>query len=88
VNEKGFIIGIGNTIKRIMFKKAYKSSQIHRITQNGNREFITLIACVSVTSIAIPPTILFQSKSGDLQNTWIKDVKTNQEVFFGGNKNE
>jgi hypothetical protein len=53
-------------MKRIMNKKAYESGQIKQAAQDGNREFVTLIDCVSATGEAIPPTLLYKSASGDL----------------------
>jgi hypothetical protein len=87
VDEKGFHIGVGSSIKRIMSRKAYKAGQIRQAVHNGNREFISLIAYVSATSIAISPVLLYKSASGDLQDTWVKDVAKNQQAFFGGTEN-
>ena len=74
-------------MKHIINKKAYKSGQIKQVMQDGNREFITLIACVSATGEAVPPTLLYKSASGDLQDTWMEDVEEGQQAFFGGTEN-
>ena len=74
-------------MKHIMNKKAYESGQIKQAVQDGNRKFVTLIACVSVTGEAIPPTLLYKSASGDLQDTWMEDVEEGQQAFFGGTEN-
>jgi hypothetical protein len=64
-------------------KKAYESGQIKQAAQDGNHEFVTLIACVSATGEAVPLTLLDKSASGDLQDTWMEDVEEGQQAFFG-----
>ena len=46
-DEKGFIIGQAPKTKRIMTLEAYKSGRIRQAIQDGNREFITLMAYIS-----------------------------------------
>ena len=65
-DEKGFIIGMAAVTKRIMSKKAYESGRIRGASQDGNREFISLLACISAIGKALPPSILFKGDSGDL----------------------
>ena len=55
--------------------------------QNRSREFITLIIYVSATSIAILSTLLYKSDSGDLQNTWVEDICSEQKAFFDSSAN-
>jgi len=52
-----------------MSRKAYDRGRCRQSTQDGNREFITLIACVSALGIAIPPVLLYKGVSGDLQDS-------------------
>ena len=65
-DEKGFLISIARTIKRVITLKAYKSSRITKNKQNGNREFISLLICVSIISRAIPPLLIYRGANGDL----------------------
>jgi DDE superfamily endonuclease len=87
VDEKGFLIGIGSAMKRIMTKKAFDQGRVRQAAQNGCREFITVIACVSAAGVAIPPCLLYKSESGDLQDTWVEEVEHSQHVYFGGSAN-
>jgi len=68
-------------------RASYKSSQIQHIIQDRNREFITLIACISVVNITILSTLLYKSGSSDLQDTWLDNISIEQEAFFGGSAN-
>ncbi|KAF8853236.1 hypothetical protein BDZ45DRAFT_716637 [Acephala macrosclerotiorum] len=44
-DEKGFLIGIARTMKRIISLETYKSSRVTKNKQDRNREFISLLAC-------------------------------------------
>ena len=52
MDEKGFLIGVSCTKKRVVSIEGLKSKRIIGASQDGNREFITLIVlrigCVSV----------------------------------------
>jgi len=49
-----------------MSKEAYKSGRIRYASQDGNREFISLLACVCADGTALPAALIYQGKSGDL----------------------
>jgi hypothetical protein len=49
--------------------EAYKSGRVRQATHDGNREFISLLACVSTIGKAIPATLLYKGESHDLQDT-------------------
>ena len=68
-DEKGFLIGLANAVKRIMTRKAFESGRIRNTKQDGNREFITLLACVSALGKALPPCLIYTGESGDLQES-------------------
>ena len=72
-DEKGFLIGTASATQRILTLEALLSKRITHANQDGNREFITLLACISALGIALPPAIIYQSDSGSLQDTWIED---------------
>jgi hypothetical protein len=65
-DEKGFLIGIAAVTKRIISKKVYETGKITGVSQDGNREFISLLAYMSATGIALPPALLYIGESGDL----------------------
>lgn len=87
MDEKGFLIGIGSAIKRIMSKEAYISGQIQQAIQDGSREFITLLAYVSAIGQAGIPTLLYKGDSGDLQDSWVEDLGDTEQAYFGSFEN-
>jgi hypothetical protein len=68
-DEKGFLIGLGQTLKRIITLAALKSGWVTKLKQDNSREFISILACVLAIGKAIPPLLLYRGELGDLLNT-------------------
>jgi len=73
-DEKGFLIGIANAMKRIMTKEALKSGRITNAWTDGSREFITLLACICADGSFLPPALIYKGASHDLNDSWLEDV--------------
>ena len=82
-DKKGFLIGQANTVKHVMTRKAFESGRICHASQDRNREFITLLACISALGRALPPCLIYIGESGDLQESWLADFNTNDKAYFG-----
>jgi hypothetical protein len=66
-----------------------KSKRITRASQNGNREFISLIASIYADGSHLTPALIYQDASYDFQNIWLDDFGHIQdEVFFVSSENE
>jgi hypothetical protein len=65
-----------------MSREAYISGRVKQARHNSNREFITLIACISVIGKKVPVALLYTSKLYDLRSTWIKDLEAKDNFFF------
>jgi DDE superfamily endonuclease len=81
------MIGFARTLKRIMTRAALESGRITKSRQDGNREFISCLACVNALGKKIPPVLIYPGTSGDLWNTWVQDVTPEDEVFFTTSSN-
>ena len=81
------MIGVMQTGKRIMSREAYKSGRVMKAGHDGNREFITLMACISAIGKKIPATLLYTGESYDLRSTWVKDLEDQDDFFFGASSN-
>ena len=83
MDEKGFLIGICQASKRIVSVKSIKTGQCKGVMQDGSREFITCLAAISATGEKISPSLIYQSDSGDMQDTWLEDFDfSNQHAYF------
>jgi hypothetical protein len=47
-DEKGFLIRFSRSLKRVIAKEALKSKRITKVKQNGSREFISILAYISI----------------------------------------
>jgi len=77
MDEKGFLIGVLQKTKRVWSK----STEIRGAGQDGNREWITIVATVCMDGSSLPPTVIYQSDSGNLQDAWLEDFSS-EDVFF------
>ena len=75
-------MGFGRTMKRIMTQEALKSGRIKKSKQDGSREFISILACISAIGRWIPPLLIYKGELGDLMSTWVDEVKTDSQAHF------
>jgi hypothetical protein len=88
VDEKGFLIGLSRSTKRIISREALISKRTARASQDGSREFITLIASICADGSSITPALIYQGASHDLQDTWLDDFDTvRDQAFFASSEN-
>jgi hypothetical protein len=59
MDEKGFMLGILTRLKRIFSRALYESQKIRAHIQDGNREWITLLACICADGSALDPAIIY-----------------------------
>ena len=64
MDEKGFFVGITNRSKRVFTKTVWALNGSRAAIQDGNREWITLIACVCASGDALPPALIYEGKTG------------------------
>lgn len=81
-DEKGFLIGRSSISKRVMSLQAYKQAKIKHVQQDGSREFISLLACICADGSVLPPALIYEGASNDLQSTWVEDLKENDKAYF------
>ena len=66
-----------------MSKEAYDSGRVRQAAQDGSREFITLLACVSAIGKALPPALIYKGESHDLRDSWLDELTVNDMAYFG-----
>ena len=69
MDEKGFMIGVGRRMKRVFSKASYTARKNKTFTQDGNRDWITILATVCADGTWIPPSILYAAESGNIRDT-------------------
>ena len=86
-DEKGFLIGMASAVKQIMTLEALESGRITHASQDGSREFISLLACICANGTALPPALIYRGDSKTLQDTWLEDWSVDQQAFFAVSSN-
>ena len=81
-DEKGFLIGFGRSLKRIMTRATLESGRITKAKQDRSREFISLLAYISAIGKWILPLLVYKGESGDLMSTWVDEVITDSKAHF------
>jgi hypothetical protein len=82
LDEKGFLIGILQKIRRIFTKAWQEQGKLQGAAQDGNRTWITLIACICADGTSLPPALIYPATSGDVQDTWLDDYQPDDDCYF------
>ena len=57
-----------------MTHEAYEKERVKVAKQDGLREFIILLTTICADGTRLPPALIYQGISGDLQNTWVNEL--------------
>ena len=85
-DEKVFLIGIANSMKRVMSKEALKSGRVTNACTDGSWEFISLLACICADSSFLPLALIYKGVSHDLNDSWLEDIGEDT-VYFAATAN-
>ena len=66
MDEKGFLVGMLTKLKRVFFKAAFESGRVKNTIQDGNREWITVLATICADGTTLSPGLIYQAVSGDI----------------------
>jgi hypothetical protein len=71
MDEKGFLLGVVTKSMRVFSRRPYEEGKLKAWIQDGNREWLTLLACVCANGSALEPALIYQSTSGSIQDSWL-----------------
>jgi hypothetical protein len=74
------MLGAVGRSKRIFSKASYEDRKRRNTIQDGSREWITLLACICADGSYLEPALIYKSKSGSIQDSWLQalDPETHQ----------
>jgi hypothetical protein len=81
------MMGMSRRMKRIMTYTELQKSKSLAARQDGSREFITLLACISAAGVAVAPTLIYKGASNELQDTWVDEVEEGDDAYFATSAN-
>ncbi|KAI1683104.1 Pogo transposable element [Pyrenophora tritici-repentis] len=82
MDEKGFQIGCLGRSKRVFDKVLYDQKGVRACLQDGNTQWITVLACVCADGTALSPSLIFQSDAGTLQASWVDAIDAEKHSVF------
>lgn len=80
MDEKGFAIGQLNKSKRVFSKRHYESGRSRSHTQDGNREWVTILAAICADGSYLPPSIIYAGKTNHIQGRWVDAIEPGKHV--------
>ena len=87
MDEKGFMIGKLQKTKRIFNLQYYASGKLRGSGEDGNQEWITLLACICADGEHLPPAIIYSATTGNLQTSWLEDFDPEKyTVYFASSE--
>lgn len=82
MDEKGFLIGVVSKMKRVFSRRQYDQGGVKQVLQDGNREWITTIACICADGSSLNPALIYQAASGKIQDGWLQDFNPQEHKAF------
>src|SRR4051794_27421367 len=67
MDEKGFLIGLINKMLRIFSRQQWEEGKLFGAGQDGNRSWITLLACICQDLQPLPPMLIYQGQEGNFK---------------------
>ena len=80
-DKKGFMIGVGIIAIQVITLEEMRSGKIIEASQDRNREWVSLLPAVCAVALKIPPVLIYQEESWDLQDSRVEDVG-DDTVYF------
>jgi hypothetical protein len=88
MDEKGFLIGYLQKVRRIFPKALMEKQKLLGTSQDGSREWITLLATICADGSSLPPALIYKAVSGDLQDSWLQDYDPDEHpCWFASSPN-
>ncbi|HEV7738334.1 MAG TPA: transposase [Chlamydiales bacterium] len=82
MDEKGFLIGMLGKARRVYTKSVADKKKLLGNVQDGSREWITIIPTICADGTSLPPALIYQALTGNIQDTWLQDFDSTKHAAF------
>ena len=83
MDEKGFMIGVVGRSKRIFSKRKWEKKEVRASIQDGNREWITLLACACADGSTLLPGLIYPAAGKAIQSSQVESIDPKKHsVYF------
>ena len=76
------MIGKLQKTKRIFNLQHFASGKLRGAGEDGNREWITLVACIYADGKYLPSAIIYSATTGNLQISWLEDFDSEKHTVY------
>jgi len=73
MDEKGFLIGYLQKVRRIFPRALIEKQKLLGTSQDRSREWITLLATICADGSLLLPALIYKAVSSNLQDSWLQD---------------
>ena len=88
MDEKGFLIGRLQKTRRVVSRDLYEQGRLLGAGQDGNREWITVVATICADGSKLSPALIYKAASEDLQDEWLHEFEPEKySCFFASSPN-
>jgi hypothetical protein len=74
MDEKGFMTGIVGRSKQVFSKRKFNKEEVRAFLQDGNCDWVTVIACVCADGGVLPPGVIYAATGKAVQSSWVNDI--------------
>lgn len=82
MDEKGFLVGNLQKTRRIFTKDLWEQGGLLGSIQDGNREWITVIATICADGTALSPGLIYKAVSEGIRSVWVEDCQLEEDACF------
>ncbi|KAF2228324.1 CENP-B protein, partial [Viridothelium virens] len=82
LDEKGFLIGCLQKQRRIFNREAYKQGKLIGAGQDGNRDWITVLAGICMDGTVLPAGLIYSADTFNIQDSWLEGFNPKEDTTF------
>jgi hypothetical protein len=78
MDEKGFMLGVVQETRRYFTTSQFDSKKLRGNGQDGNREWVTVLASICQDLTALPPAIVYSAATNNHMDNWYEELGTTE----------
>jgi hypothetical protein len=75
MDVKGSVLGNPIRTKRVFSRRMWDRGEVRQALTNRSRKWITIMACICADGGVLPPGIVFEAASDNIQSAWVEKIE-------------
>jgi len=76
------MLGILQATKRYFTGSEFAQGRLKGCGQDGNREWVTVIASICQNMTALPPLVIYAAAINNIHDTWVEELRTTEREIY------